>query len=289
MNKLLSAEFVRLWKSFIFRLCVLFSLGISCYTVLMHWWYLKKDLEQYSQLDLYYCNVDSLLFGGGVYFIFALATFIGIFVGTEYSDGTIRNKLMVGHTRVTIYLSKLIVCGTAAVIFFSLDILCTLLLGSLLLGATTMRAATFMSFFFVYLFAALALTAFLLLLSMLIQSKATGCVVTLLTTLILLFSSIYVYSMLNAPEYFEGYMYIDEETQEVVTIEREKNTHYLTGTKRKVYQFLCDATPVCQLYRISGAVPELPDGFGLMPNYDAILIVLVTGIGIFIFTKRNLK
>ena len=289
MNKLLSAEFVRLWKSFIFRLCVLFSLGISCYTVLMYWWYLKKDVEQYSQLDLYYCNVDSLLFDGGVYLIFALATFIGIFVGTEYSDGTIRNKLMVGHTRITIYLSKFIVCGTATVILYASYTLCTLLLGSFLLGAPTMRASTFLSFFFVYLFAALALTAFLLLLSMLIQSKATGCVVTLLTTLILLFSSISVYSMLNAPEYFEGYMYIDEETQEVVTIEREKNTHYLTGTNRKVCQFLCDATPVCQLYFISEAVPELPDGFGLLPNYDAILIVLVTGIGIFIFTKRNLK
>ena len=289
MNKLLSAEFVRLWKSFIFRLCVLFSLGLSIYAVLVHWWDYKKNFEWYAQFDPSYHNVDDLLFAGGAYLIFVLAIFVGFFVGTEYSDGTIRNKLMVGHTRVTIYLSKLIVCSTAAVILFSLNILCTLFLGSLLLGATTMRAATFLSFFFVYLFAALALTALLLLFSMLIQNKATGCVVSLLTILILLYCSLNVYSMLNAPEYYEGYTYTDEKTQEVITVEREKNTHYLTGIKRKMYQFLCDATPICQLYLIGYAGSELPDGLGLMPNYDALLIVLVTGIGIFIFTRRNLK
>lgn len=33
------------------------------------------------------------------------AIFCSLFTGTEYSDGTIRNKIVVGHSRISIYLS----------------------------------------------------------------------------------------------------------------------------------------------------------------------------------------
>ena len=54
------------------------------------------------------------------FFVYTLAiaisasAFCSLFIGTEYSDGTIRNKLVVGHTRGTIYLSNLIVSMAAA-------------------------------------------------------------------------------------------------------------------------------------------------------------------------------
>ena len=44
------------------------------------------------------------------------AVFISLFVGSEYSDGTIRNKLVVGHSRMRIYLANLIVCSIACVL-----------------------------------------------------------------------------------------------------------------------------------------------------------------------------
>lgn len=285
MNKLLSAEFIRLFKSFVFRLCVLFSLGFSSYIVLLRWWEQKKYYEIYAQLDSSYHNIDNLLFNGGLFLIFALAVFVGIFVGTEYSDGTIRNKLMVGHTRINIYLSKLIVCAVGTAIIYVLYFLCTLLLGSLLIGKTTLGVATLLSFFFISILAAVALTALLLLFSMLIQNKATGCVVCLLSTLVLLSSSASIYQQLTAPEYYEGYSFIDEETGKLITVEPEKNTRYLTGAKRKVYEFLNNVLPTSQLYNIGDEVPGIP----LLSVYDGVLIILVTGIGIVIFTKQNLK
>ena len=58
-----------------------------------------------------------------VLFIYALTVailipaFVSLFVGTEYSDGTIRNKMIIGHTRTCIYLSNLIVSSTAGLGF----------------------------------------------------------------------------------------------------------------------------------------------------------------------------
>ena len=46
------------------------------------------------------------------------AILTSMFIGSEYSDGTIRNKLVVGHSRMRIYLANLIVCSVACVLIF---------------------------------------------------------------------------------------------------------------------------------------------------------------------------
>ena len=79
-----------------------------------------------------------MIFLGGLYLIFAAAVFIGVFVGTEYSDGTLRNKLIIGHSRSSIYISNLIVCTTAGIIMHLTYIITTILLGNLLLEDSTL-------------------------------------------------------------------------------------------------------------------------------------------------------
>lgn len=48
--------------------------------------------------------------------------FIGLFYGTEYSDGTIRNKVIAGHKRITIYSASLLIgiISISALYFVSL-------------------------------------------------------------------------------------------------------------------------------------------------------------------------
>ena len=113
MSQLLRANFSRLWKSGIFRLCVLFSIGLSGFMVIMRYVDIQKHSEEYAELGIEYSSADGLMFVGALYLLFAAAVLVGIFVGTEYADGTIRNKLVVGHNRPTIYLSNLIVCAVA--------------------------------------------------------------------------------------------------------------------------------------------------------------------------------
>lgn len=286
MNKLLSAEFVRLFKSLIFKLGAVVSAGFGIFAVLVRWLDIKKNAEIYAQLSIEYSNADGLIFAGGVYIEFVIAVFISIFVGTEYSDGTIRNKLTVGHTRGSIYLSKLIVCAAADIMMHILYILAVLAMGKVFLDGTAMEAAQILRFTVVSTTAVLALTALLLLFSMSIQNKAAGAVVCLLSVLIMMFATMSIQQRLEAPEYYDGYSYVDEETGKVITVEKEKNPKFLTGMKRDVYEFLNNVIPFSQLYQIA---MNSDDNLGLIAAYDCAIIVITTGAGAAVFRRKNLK
>jgi len=286
MNKLLSAEFTRLFRSLIFKIGLLYSAGLGALMVLMRWTDIKMNADLYAKLSGQYSNADELVFVGGIYIVFGVAVFIGIFVGTEYSDATIRNKLVVGHTRVSIYLSKLIVCAVADVVMHLVYIAVVLALGNLLLY-TTLETTKILILTMIGMMAVLAFTALVLLLSMSIQSKATGAVVCLIGTLLMLMATLTIYQRLDAPEYYDAYSFTDEETGEVVEVEREKNPQYLTGgTKRKVYELLNDFIPTSQLYQVA---MHVSDKAGIMAVYDGIIMIVATGAGIIIFRKKNLK
>lgn len=292
MFPLLSAEFVRMYKSTVFRLAFLFSAGVGVFIVLMRFFDVRKNADIYSQASIAYRNLDGVLFNGPMYFIFSFAVFIGLFVGTEYSDGTIRNKLMIGHKRSSIFLSKFIICALAETVMLMIYYATMLLLGSWLIEGTTMKASTILLYIFCSEITTLALTALLLLFSMSIQSRGVGAVVCLLTVICMLFASLTIENMLNAPEYIDAYSYEDEETGDVISVERKKNPHYLSGTKRKVYETLSDTLPVSQFYQLqlfSGDGQKHGSDVGRMAAYDVVILLVLLGGGMVIFQRKDLK
>ena len=238
MSKLLNANFARLWKSRIFWLGMLFSAGLSVFFILMKYINIEQYQEVYANLDESYKNADKLIFIGGIIIIFAAAVFIGIFIGTEYSDGTLRNKLIIGHSRSSIYISNLIVCTTAGIIMHLTYIITTILLGNLLLEDSTLTFKKILLLTLMGTAAMIAASSLLVMISMLIHSKSAGAVAILIAAIVMFMATVTIADRLSAPEYYEGYSYIDEDTGEKIDVEREKNTHYPTGTKRKVYEFL---------------------------------------------------
>lgn len=286
MNKLILAEFVRMFKSTVFKIFLIFPIALGLLTIFMRWTDIKMNPDTYAKLGAEYSNADGLLFVGGLYIIFAIAVFISIFVGTEYSDGTIRNKIIVGHTRQNIYFSKFIVCAVADVTIHLLYILVVLIFGYLIFGGTSFTAAKLLFLTFLSVSAILAVTALLLFISMSIQSKAGGAVVCLLAVIIMLFSALTIQYKLSEPEYYEGYTLIDEETGETTKYEREKNPRYITGRQRRVYEFLNNSIPASQFYQIIMLETDKPK---IIVLADFALIIVVTGAGIAIFRRKNLK
>lgn len=75
--------------------------------------------------------VDRFLF----YIMIVIGAFSAVcvsqFIGVEYSCGTIRNKLVTGHTRTEIYLAQLVLHILAAVILFHISILTIVIAGAL--------------------------------------------------------------------------------------------------------------------------------------------------------------
>lgn len=285
MNKLLSAEFIRLFKSKIFRFCLLVSGILGAGLIVLKCSDVKRNAEIYANLSAEYSNADSVLFVGVMVVIFLMAMFVGLFAGTEYSDGTIRNKLIVGHKRGSIYLSKLIVYIAANVIFLVVCIFAAWGLGSLLLG-TGMGYGEILTKTLMLCVVVISMTALLLLCSMCIQSKSVGSVVCLMLMLGMLFVAAYVHQRLDAPEYYEGYAFADDESGELIEEPPTKNPSYLEGFKRDVYEFLFDFVPCGQILQIgfTGA-----GNVNLMMLYDMIILIGSTSAGIIIFKKKNLK
>lgn len=294
MSMLLHANFKRMFKSGIFFLCIALSLVLGGYLAILTLSDVQvtpSDMESLSPLD-------GCLFLGILEELFISAIFTGFFIGTDYSDGTIRNKLTAGHTRFNIYLANLISCcaasaacmltytGTVAVLAACKGIPITLPAGKLLLF--TLCALLIVS----------AQCALLVMLAMLIFKKAVSAVTLLILTAVMLGTSLNIYQTLNLPETYsmpildyEVKVQVVEEgvilpTEPPPPIEWVENPRYLRGWKRTAYEQLHNLLPTSQAYQIMELAEENTNAIML---YDVLMIVVFTGIGTFIFRRKDLK
>lgn len=283
MNKLLSANFMRLFKNKTFCLGMIFMFGLSLWAIIMRY----RDIKRIPD---YPVSPDGLLFIGSMFLPIAIAVFIGIFIGTEYSDGTIRNKLIIGHSRITVYLSNLIVCATSSLLMHLIYIATLACVGIPLLGKFPVSAKTLILSILCSLIIVAALSAIFLLISMLIHSKSAGAVAAMILAIIFIMSSLTIHQMITAPEYYPSYTYVDD-SGEIHQMDAEKNPHYLTGAKRRVYQTLYDVLPSCQFLQLSDCSDEMiKDGKLIQFSLTSFAIIIITtGAGVLLFRRKDLK
>ncbi|MBO4411439.1 MAG: hypothetical protein IKY02_00180 [Lachnospiraceae bacterium] len=112
MKELIKADLFRVWKS---KLTLVTLILVLAFPVLMTLMYL--GINAMAALDsepLFGDLVSANMLMSGVYSLtnnigLVLPAFAGIFVCMDISHGTLRNKVIVGKSRVSIYLSHLIV------------------------------------------------------------------------------------------------------------------------------------------------------------------------------------
>ncbi len=95
MIKLLNAGFNRLRKSILFWILIITIIVISCFVVLQEY----NDVVKHGEV----ISTEQVIFIFSPYIGIMIAVFVSFFIGVEYSDGTIRNKVVVGHKRTNIY------------------------------------------------------------------------------------------------------------------------------------------------------------------------------------------
>lgn len=286
MSRLIKAEYARLIHSCSFWLAVIATTFFGIASPVMQYFDLRQHPKVYQELDIAYRNIDGVLFTSSMLLMIILAVFMGIFISTEHSDGTIRNKIITGHKRSHIYLSKLIVCGTVGVSMNIYFILLLLLFGNILLEDSVMPLrdlSLFSACGSLFLIAAIALY---LLLGMLIQNKAVNAVCILLLSFGMLFTALQLDYLLTAPEYYDSYTYINQDTGETEYIPREKNIKYPRGLKRKIYEKLYVSIPGCQIHQV-----QVQEKKRLAESsvYALLVIILSTSAGIVLFQRKDLK
>lgn len=275
MRKLLSSDFSRLWKDKIFWLGTLFMLGFGIFAVCTKY----SDIIRYNEHE----PLDEALLAYQQLIGCCAAVFCSMFSGTEYSDGTIRNKLIVGHLRRTLYLSNWLTNIAAAMIMSIVFLFTYCTLGSFLLDAPGAPLGKILFYTFISFFTVIAYASIFNMLAMLITRKSTSAVVCLLAIFGLLILAIVIKAKLDAPEFVSGYSLTINGVEQMPP---EPNPKYLQPAARRVYQFFLDMLPTGQSIQLSAFDVLHPV---LLMAYSAVISVVTTVMGVFAFQKKNLN
>ncbi|MBR1390502.1 MAG: ABC transporter permease [Lachnospiraceae bacterium] len=289
MSRLLSANFQRLFKSKNFWIAVIFMyLFPTCELIVS-----KADQTlhpgKYSRAEL-----SDLLFSGTMLLVVVAAVFVSVFIGTEYSDGTMRNKIVSGHKRGHIYLANLVVCTAAVLMMQTAYFLALLLPGVPLFGWSEMPAVELAIRVLLCLPVLICYAACDLSVCMIVHSKTAGAIVTILAAVIFLMMSVSIVSSLREPEYLAVYEpYVEDGTLFEAIEGNEgledavRNEFYVDGTKRMVYEVFGEICPTSQVVQM--AFGGIPEHAGRFPLYDAGIVFVTTMAGILVFRSKDLK
>lgn len=277
MSRLLSANFVRMRKSKTFWICLLFMFLYGAYVYISDYF----EIQRTGYIE----TVDAYFFNYAIFVGILIAVFCSLFIGTEYSDGTLRNKLIVGHTKPAIYLSNLIVCSVVGLLMCIAYIVPACLFGIPLLGFFDTDPKVIVLFVACSFLMSLAFTSIATLLCMLNQNKAVSAVVNILFVLVLLFFASHINARLDEPERTSVYVYSVDDG-ESSALQTQENPLYLSGTRRKFFEFLLDLLPTGQAIQLISLSADHPLRW---PFCSLGILFVTTGFGIFFFKRKDLK
>lgn len=320
MIKLLRANFSRMFRSWYFCLGMLISVGLSLYIPITNYIGMQSHPEYYTleqasgSVNVDYirqvASHESYMFTVGLYCMFIIPVLIALFIGTDYSDGTIRNKIMVGHRRCNIYLANLITAVIGSEIVLLSGMASSYLAGLIFYKYTYLTAAEIFVFILVSVFVTASLAAICTFIVMSIHSKAGGSIVAVMTSFVLMVSATAVISELQMPSYFT---YENTETGEMVDLDfpleemtfedlevagisssdmdnlqfvSVEDQYAVTGVKRKIFKWIRKATPGAQYMMLS----EWNNDFNKTSIvWSSVFIIVTTAAGMLLFWKRDLK
>ncbi len=280
MRNLLRSNFSRLWRSKLFYLCVALMCANAAHAVINNYYY--KRLWAISAI-----TPDGILLIGTQLLPIFIAVFMAFFVGVEHSGETLRNKLVVGHTRTEIYLSYLITCGVAALLMHVLSMGVVLVAGVPLLGGFRHAAILFPQAL-CSLLSTLGFVALFLMPALVIDHRTVGVIVLLLLAL---FLSLYLSDALSIALGEPAFnMNIERDAAgEVILVPdySAPNPKHLSGVLRAAVQFLYDFLPNGQMYQYRCDIQ--PQHFSRFPLYSLLLQVGGAALGCYVFRRRDLK
>ena len=203
-----------------------------------------------------------------------------MFIGTEYDEGTIRNKLMIGQSRVSIYLSNFISCMGAAVFQAAVSIVCVYVVGMILCGKTDMTAGDFFQLSAALVFLCMAYVSIYNLVSMLISSKSHAATINILLSFAFLILASYLIMQLGQPEMMTQISM----TADGMPMQGDQmpNPAYITGI---------DFLPGGQSYQIANSsMQEQILRHPFLSCFYSVVITAVANItGICLFRRKDIK
>lgn len=273
MNNLFSANGFRMKKNKLFWVGVSVMAGMA----------LLMIYTQYHEEVKYGipASLDDVLMGYCLPITFVLAVFCSFFLGTEYSDGAIRNKLIVGHTRNDIYFVNLLTNFMAALLLCLAFAVAVVAIGIPVIGISGMDGAFLLKLILGSLLVIFSYCSLFTMVNMICGNKAAAAIINVFLVTAFLLLGFYVKARLEAPQYMDSWL--------GGTGTDYPNPQYLTGMMRKIFEFLLEFLPGGQLIQYINMEVEHAAGLWRMPLYSALIIAGSTAVGALIFKRKNIK
>lgn len=268
MRNLLCANLRRMIRSRAFLVTLLAWLAYTALVVLSCWdhcaagdKYTLEFLLTAGYVLLSYVPLSSLI----------LAPLLSLYLGADYGNGTLRNKLIVGHTRTEVYLADLLACVLVSV---AMDALHLLLAGALCVQPILRASGSLLRFPLgqvlawaaVSFLARAAWAAVIKLVATALGSRTAAAIAALLLV---------AAAALAATKGIGEIAYLARHLDEAGNAER-MNT----------WQMILDVMPTGQYYQVSRL--DTPNLWRL-PLLSMAVIAASTGIGLALFHRKDLK
>lgn len=276
MRRLLRANFSRLLKNKLFWILISIELFMGGLFPVLHY---MDNIDEKSAWTM-----DSTIFIYTLFVPLMVSLLTALFIRSDYSDGTMRNKLIAGQVRKNIYAANLVVNMEAAFLLCFAFWISHVCIGTPLLGWFVSDAKKMLGYLLVTLTTVAACVAIFTLISMLCSNKAYSVAGCILIIFMLLFVGVRITAALNEPEMYDAYSYMSEG----VTVQEDEtpNPNYVSGVKRQIYNFLNEFLPGGQMIKLSNMNAE---HLGRYAVYDGVIFAFVTGCGILSFRRKDLK
>ncbi len=274
MTNLLRANFSRLKRDGMFWSCVLTVLACSIGFMVL-WCLENAERGALTDLDEFYFRLSAAM---GFFY----AMFTCLFLSVEYGEGTIRNKLTVGHTRREVYLANFITVFAA-----SLCMAAAWLVGGLagvpFLGFLTIGpVGTALCFVIIVGFTA-AFSAIYTFIGMLNDRRSATVITVAVWLILVLVSSIFENTLHEPEEITQMLVSVDGGAPAAVT---EPNPYYISGIQRTIYEFVVDFLPTGQ----SSSLQNINIGHPVRMLLSSLGITAAFTLGgLRLFERKDLK
>lgn len=304
MLRLIKASLVRYIKSPFLIAALSCNLVFGIIHGILEWNTIHYDFEYYYNISEWLVSpMSDIWFKCSTWVVIVL---ISLEIGKEFSDGTIRNKLYIGHTRMAIYLSEIVSASAMVLFYFILFMIPTVIGGSCFFFTISPAACLcllveLLLFFLVWGIFSAALT-------LLISNRAVGVATVFSIMLFLAVINVHLrsyYYNTEPAEITETTVDLTEDGKPYSVERTVKNPWYVDGVPKALVNIEHEADPFSRAHNVCNYAyihyPEKADSNDLemqvqmdrQVKYDIIVLILtgalLTGGGAVLFRRKDLK
>lgn len=228
---------------------------------------------------------EQMMFGFSGISLFTSGAFAALFLGEEYSDCTIRNKLMIGATRTQIYFANTLTVMAGGVFMTAAEKIIPLL--TVLFGKMhgfAMSAADIAFGLLIYVCAVEASCALFAMIGTNVTKRSASVALTLALTIISYIGAPAIKNKLDVPQMMTVEV-LGEDHVTVLEKYEEPNPDGVTGAPRVLLESLYNTLSFGQLSQ----APRQTDARPYLPLYSLGTAVAAAGAGVLVFRRKDLK